>query len=75
MYHQNGWNTTFYWNRATYFDGVFKLFCRKYQGTSGSGEFRQKTKKTLPQSYLINPLSANPTKWSNTLKQFYRIGA
>ena len=26
--------------------------------------------KTLYKAYDLSPLSANPTKWSNTLKQF-----
>ena len=29
-----------------------------------------RTMRTAIVSYLLNPLSANPTKWSNTLKQF-----
>ena len=29
----------------------------------------------LKEVKYFNPLSANPTKWSNTLKQFCEIGA
>ena len=32
------------------------------------------TRKLMQQKYLVNPLSANPTKWSNTLKQLVKHG-
>ena len=35
--------------------------------------FKKKQKKTITNVLLINSLSANPTKWSNTPKQFVGI--
>ena len=36
----------------------------------GKGFPKLNSTLTKGQNYIINPLSDNPTKWSNTLKQF-----
>ena len=45
-----------------------EVFCEKVALKS----FAKFTGKHLGQSLFFNPLSANPTKWPNTLKQFVR---
>ena len=63
------------WGRWAFFSdtlikNVSEYFSKKIHGSSCGNQLLKVLKF---QVYFLNPLSANPTKWLNTLKQFVSI--
>ena len=49
---------------------IIRNYCNKINWMFDAKNFQQIRQKTKNQTVNINPLNANITKWSNTLKQF-----